>query len=140
MENILKLGGKEFKIQINFRKSYELTKYRNKVSMGFDFSSADKEVVEEILNASQKQTKGEEFNITTLSPKALLFLQQKSQNNVFSYEEIIDITKILTGLDNEEEIEGLLNAEMEETSFDAVIVKLMDAMNLVFTNVKGTSK
>lgn len=140
MENILKLGGKDFVVKVNFKKSFELTKYRNKITMGFDFSSADKDVVEEILNASQNKVSGKELEVSNLSSKALLFLQEKSQKDIFSYDEIIDIVKILTGLEDEEEINKLLDAEMEETDFDSVIAKLIESMNLVFTNVKGTSK
>ena len=140
MENILKLGGKEFKIQINFRKSYELTKYRNKISMGFDFSSADKDTVEEILKISQAQINGEDYDFSKLSPKALDFLKQKSETNMFTFEEIIDITKILTGIEDDKEVEELLDAELKESDYDSVIAKLIEKVNLVFTNVKGTLK
>lgn len=140
MENILKLGGKEFKIQINFRKSYELTKYRNKISMGFDFTSADKDVVEEILKISQKKNNGEDLDMSELSPKALGFLKQKSESNLFSFEEIIDITKILTGIEDEKEVETLLDTEMQESDYDSIIAKLIEHVNLVFMSAKGTSK
>lgn len=139
MENILKLGGKEFKVQVNFKKTYDLTKYRNKVSMGFDFSKADKSVVEEILKASQSGAAGD-LDISTLSPEALVFLRQTSQNTLFTYEEVVDITKILTGIEEDNEADELLNKEMEVSDFDSVIAKLVEAINLVFTNVKGSSK
>ena len=112
MENILKLGGKEFKVTINFRKSYDLTKYRNKITMGFDFSNADKDVVEEILKVSQDQAQGKAFDASKLSIKAITFLNQKSSNNLFSFEEIVDIVRILTGIEDESEIETLLDAEL----------------------------
>ena len=140
MEKILNLGGKEFKIQVNFKKSYELTKYRNKATMGFDFTDADKDVVAEIMTLAEKQNNGEKVDPTSLSPAALKMLQEKSTKNVFSYEEIVDIVKILTGIEKEEEIEELLDLEMQETDYDSVIVKIIEAINLVFTNVKGSSK
>ena len=136
MENILKLGGKEFKIEINFRKSYELTKYRNKISMGFDFTGADKKIVEEILEFSQKK----DLDMTKLSPEALSFLKEKGQRNVLDFDEIIDVTKILTGIENDEEVEKLLDAELQETDYDSIIAKLIEKVNLVFTSAKGTSK
>lgn len=140
MENILNLGGKEFKVTINFRKSYDLTKYRNKISMGFDFSEADKDVVEEILKVSEKKNKGEEVNLSTLSPKAMSFLKKNSSKDIFSYDEIIDIVKILTNIEDKNEIEELLNLELQESDYDSILEKLIKAVTLVFTNVKGTSK
>lgn len=140
MERILKLGGKEFKIEINFRKSYDLTKYRNKISMGFDFGDADKGIVEEIFKMSQMKNNGEEVDVAVLSPQALRFLQEKSTSNLFTIDEIIDITKILTGIEDIKEIEDLLDKELEESDFDTTIAKLIEAINLVFMNVKGSSK
>ena len=140
MENILKLGGKEFKVEINFKKSYELTKYRNKISMGFDFSNTDKKVVEEVLSATQKQMEGKNIDLSKLSEEALKFLMEQSKNTILTYEEIIDIVKILTGIESQEEIEQLLNQEMEETDYDSVIGKIIGEVNMVFMNVKGTSK
>ena len=140
MENILKLGGKEFKIEINFRKSYELTKYRNKIAMGFDFSGADKKVVEEILNVSQQQAEGKSADISKLSPEALSFLNKNSKKDLFNFDEIIDITKILTGIEDNKEAEELLDAELKESDYDSVIAKLIEKVNLVFMNVKDTSK
>ena len=78
MDKILKLGGKEFKVEINFKKSYELTKYRNKISVGFDFGEADKEIVAEILKISEMKNKNEEIDMSILSPEALRFLQGQS--------------------------------------------------------------
>jgi len=140
MENTIKLGGKEFKIEINFRKSYELTKYRNKIAMGFDFTGADKKIVEEILKMSQKQSDGENIDISKLSPEAIEFLNKNSKKDLFTFDEIIDITKILTGIETNKEAEELLDAELAESDYDSVIAKLIEKVNLVFTNVKSTSK
>lgn len=140
MENTIKLGGKEFKIEINFRKSYELTKYRNKIAMGFDFTGADKKIVEEILKMSQKQSDGENIDISKLSPEAMEFLNKNSKKDLFTFDEIIDITKILTGIETNKEAEELLDAELAESDYDSVIAKLIEKVNLVFTNVKSTSK
>lgn len=136
MDNILKLGGKEFKIDINFRKSYELTKYRNKISMGFDFTGADKKVVEEIIQISQSK----DFDVTKLSPEALSFLKTKGEKNMFDFDEIIDITKILTGIEDDKEVEELLDAELKLSDYDSVIAKLIEKVNLVFMSAKGTSE
>ena len=125
----------------NFRKSYNLTKYRNKIAIGFDFGDADKDVVEEILNA----TKVKDFDISTLSPKALALLQEKNQAAVFSDEEIFDIIKILTNEKDlpditDEKIEELLDKEVQENGYDMISAKLIECINLVFTNAKDISK
>ena len=140
MEKILNLGGKEFKIQVSFKKSYELTKYRNKATMGFDFTDADKDVVAEIMTFAEKKNNGEDIDATLLSPEAIKMLQEKSTKNIFSYEEIVDIVKILTGIEKEEEIEELLDLEMQETDYDSVISKIIGAINLVFMSAKGSLK
>lgn len=143
MNNILVLGGKEFNIKINFKKSYDLTKYRNKISTGFDFSEADKETVQEILEFTKKiHEEGasvEEMDLSTLSPKALKLMTTKSSENIFSYEEIFDIVRILTDINSDEEIEELLNAEVLENGFDAITNKLIESVSLVFTNAKDIS-
>ena len=135
MENILELGGEAFKVVANFRMSYNLTKYRNKISTGFDFSKADKKVVAEILTV----TKDPSFDLTTLSDKALSFLQQKNSNDLFNADEIVDIVKILTGLQDESKIEELLDKEVAENGYDMILNKLIGSVNLVFTNAKDIS-
>lgn len=138
MDKILKLGGKEFKVEINFRKSYELTKYRNKIAMGFDFTGADKSIVEEILKVSQSGSNN--LDITKLSPEAIEFLNKNAKKDLFNLDEILDITKILTGIEKDKEAEELLDAELSESDYDSVIAKLIEMVNLVFMSAKGTSK
>ena len=135
MENILELGGEAFKIVANFRMSYNLTKYRNKISTGFDFAKADKKVVAEILTAS----KDPNFDLTKLSDKALDFLKEKNTSTLFNIEEIVDIVKILTGLQEESKIEELLDKEVELNGYDMIMNKLIGSVNMVFTNAKDIS-
>lgn len=141
MENILEIGGKTFKVVANFRMSYNLTKYRNKISTGFDFSGVEKEVVAEILKATQYANEHNgEFDMSQLSPEALKMLTTKSQKNLFDYEDIIDIMKILTSIEKEDEIVGLLDKEIEISGYDNIINKLTTAIGLVFMSAKDTSK
>ena len=135
MENILELGGEAFKIVANFRMSYKLTKYRNKISTGFDFSNADKKAVAEILTASQKK----DFDVSQLSDKALDLLKERSTTDLFNADEIVDIVKILTGIQEENKVEELLDKEVEENGYDIIISKLIASVNLVFTSAKDIS-
>lgn len=134
MENILELGGEQFKIVANFRMSYNLTKYRNKMSTGFDFSAEDKDVIAEILEASKEA----EVDVSKLSDKAIELLTKKGKEDLFSDEEIIDIVKTLTKLD-EGKIEELLDKEVELNGYDVITPKLIKSINLVFTNAKDIS-
>lgn len=134
MENILELGGEQFKIVANFRMSYNLTKYRNKMSTGFDFSAEDKDVIAEILEASKEA----EVDVSKLSDKAIELLTKKGKEDLFSDEEIIDIVKNLTKLD-EGKIEELLDKEVELNGYDVITPKLIKSINLVFTNAKDIS-
>ena len=134
MENILELGGEQFKIVANFRMSYNLTKYRNKMSTGFDFSAEDKDVIAEILEASKEA----EVDVSKLSDKAIELLTKKGKEDLFSDVEIIDIVKTLTKLD-EGKIEELLDKEVELNGYDVITPKLIKSINLVFTNAKDIS-
>ena len=141
MKNILELGGETFEIVPNFRKSYNLTKYRNKIAVGFDFGEADKKVVAEILKA----TKDKDFDISTLSPAAISLLQEKNQTTLFNDKETFDIIRILTSDKDKEDItdehiEELLDKEVQENGYDIIFAKLIECINLVFTNAKDISK
>lgn len=135
MENILELGGETFKIVANFRMSYNLTKYRNKLSTGFDFSKGDKKVVAEILKASRD----ENFDYSKLSQEALVLLQSRNTTELFNDKDIFDIVKILTRIEDDAKIEELLDKEVELNGYDQISVKLANSINLVFTSAKDTS-
>ena len=85
-KRIFEIGGKEFEIKVNFRLSYNLTKYRNRVTAGFDFEDSDKEVVDEIMKLQQRVANGEEVSYSDMSSGAIEFLMKnsKSNSNLFS--------------------------------------------------------
>ena len=142
MENkILEIGNKEFEIKINFKKSYELTKFRNKLSYGIDFDDADKHIIEEIAKMQTLASQGKDIDMSSLSPETLKFLNKKTnqRDEVFNYEELIEIGKILTDITKDEEIEELYNIEVESNGYDELIAKLTLGISMVFMNAKDTS-
>ena len=141
MESVIVLGNKEYKIKINFKNSYKLTKFRNKLAYGVDFDDASKEIIREIAEIQLKASTGGEIDVSTLSPEAIKYLNKKSsaRDEIFTYEELIEIGKILTEIESDEEIESLYNTEVEENGYDELISKLTLAISMVFTSAKDTS-
>ena len=43
-KNVITLAGKEFEIKVNFRNEYKLTKFRNRMSYGIDFTEKEKPI------------------------------------------------------------------------------------------------
>lgn len=135
------LGNREFEIKINFKKSYQLTKFRNKMAYGIDFEDADKHIIEEIARVQLLATEGKEIDMSVLSPDTIAYLTKKStqRDEIFSYDELIEIGKILTEIEDSEELEELYNIEVENEGYDALIAKLTLAVTTVFMNAKDTS-
>ena len=141
MKRTINIGNKEFEIKINFKKSYNLTKFRNKLAYGVDFEDADRKVIEEVAKMQLLASQGQEIDMSILSPETIKYLNKKSneRDEVFSYEELIEIGKILTDIDSNDEIEELYNIEVEENGYDELIAKLSLAISTVFMNAKDTS-
>ena len=112
----IEIGNKKFEIKINFKKSYQLTKYRNKLAYGIDFDDADKKIIEEVAKVQLQASQGQDIDMSLLSPETIKYLNKKSnqRDEVFTYEELIEIGKILTDMEKNEEIEELYNIEVEE--------------------------
>lgn len=141
MDRKIELAGEKYEIKINFKLSYDLTKYRNKLSYGLDFDDANKGVIEEIAKMQIEIANGKELDMSKLSQDTIKYLTKKSneKTEVFTYEELIDIGKILTKIENEEEIEEIYNKEVEENGYDELVSKLTLAVSMVFMNAKDTS-
>lgn len=139
-EKFIELGGEKFKITINFRNCYKLTKYRNKMETNIDFSKADEKIIEE-FNSIDLNEDGT-FPIEKLSLKARKFVLDNTRDSrtIFSEEEIFDIVKILTGVENEDRILDLLNKEVETNEYDVFIDKLVNGISMVFTRAKDGSQ
>lgn len=135
------IGNKEFEIKINFKKSYKLTKFRNKMAYGIDFDDADKKIIEEIAKVQLAASQGKDIDMSLLSPETIKYLSKKSnqRDEIFNEEELIEIGKILTDIEDDAEIEKLYNIEVEENGYDELIAKLTIGISTVFMNAKDTS-
>lgn len=135
------IGNKEFDIKINFKKSYKLTKFRNKMAYGIDFDDADKKIIEEIAKVQLSVSLGKDIDMSLLSPATIKYLSRKSsqQDEIFTEEELIEIGKILTDIEDDKKIEELYNIEVEENGYDELIAKLTIGISTVFMNAKDTS-
>ena len=121
----------------------QITKFRNKLTYGIDFDDADKEVLEEIINLQSqlKEKNIEDVDISNLSPEATKYLMNMSKRKVdiFEYEEIVEMGKILTGIEDEEQLLEIYDKEIELNGYDVLIAKLTQAVSLVFMSAKNTS-
>ena len=141
MTKTIELGNKKFEIEINFKKSYQLTKFRNKLSYGVDFDDANRKVIEEVAMVQLQASQGKEIDMSVLSAETIKYLSKKSsqRDEIFTYEELIEIGKIVTEIESNEEIEELYNIEVNENGYDELIAKLTLAITSVFMNAKDTS-
>lgn len=137
-KRILELGNEKLEIKVNYRTSYRLTKFRNRLSNNKDILKADKEVIEEIrkITESGKEITGDV--VLSLSPKAREYLVDASNKDaeLFSIEEQFEIVKILTGIEDENKIEKLFDAEVIMNGYDSLSSKLTTAVSMVFMNAK----
>ncbi len=141
MKKTINLGNKEFEIEINFKLSYDLTKFRNKLSYGVDFDDADKKVIEEVAKIQLEASMGKEPDMSLLSPETIKYLNKKSnqRDEIFTYEELIEIGRILTKLEKNEEVEELFDKEVSQNGYDELLAKLSMAITMVFMNANDTS-
>lgn len=146
MSNVVKitLAEQEFEKVVDFETSYKLTKYRNRLQYGIEITETDKEIIEDILKIRERVENGEDINSIPTSdfkPETIEFLNKRNtkQQELFSMEELIDMGKILTGIDSDEEIKELYNTEIELNGYDILISLLTQAVAQVFMNAKGGS-
>lgn len=155
MENIINLGGKDYSYKINFKLSYDFLKYRNRIQSGFDITNVNKKVAKEIIEMQDRaikiqeeiksgKKKAEDFNefdlIDKLSPEAKKFFQEINSQSIaekFTAEEIEDIVKKLTNIEDEEELLKILDYEVENVGYDDFVGKLIKAIAKVFTVAKA---
>lgn len=151
MENIINLGGKDYSYKVNFKLSYDLLKYRGRIQTGFDITKANKKVLKEIMQmqskyeAAQKKAKGDDILsdfdfLDDLSLEAKQFIQENDNSSKiekFTLEEIEDMVRKFTGIVEEEKIEEILDYEVENYGYDALVTKLLNAVAQVFTNAKA---
>lgn len=140
MEKVkINLAGKDYETIVNFRLSFRLTKFRNKLNFGVDFSDADKDTIKEvILMRSQIAKEGglDNIDVSKLSEKTSRYLLEKSSQTkeVFEFEELIEMGKALTGIEDEAELEKIYDEEVQLTGYDELVGKLTTAVSMVFMN------
>lgn len=137
-KRILELGNEKLEIKVNYRTSYRLTKFRNRLSNNKAILAADRDVIEEIrkITESGKEITGEV--VLDLSPKAREYFIEatKKDEELFSMEEQFEIVKILTGIEDENKIEKLFDTEVIMNGYDSLSEKLIAAVSMVFMNAK----
>ena len=141
-ENKIEIGGREFVVITNFRKSNNLIKYRNKYRYGsVDVTAENKEHILEVLKLQEETKEGELPDITKLSPEALVILQKMSDDkaSVFDSDELIDMGSIIFEI-SKEETEELYEKEMELNGYDELTTKIIYALTMVFMSAKDGSQ
>ena len=143
-KNVITLAGKEFEIKVNFRNEYKLTKFRNRMSYGIDFTEKEKPALKEIMEMQKEFEEGkdlDDIDLSKLSPEALDILDRisKEKTDIFTDDELIEMGKILTGIDSDEEIEKLFDEEVRTKVYEGLVANLTYCITMVFTNAKDTS-
>lgn len=143
-ERKIEIGGRVFEIESNFRKSHKLSKYRNKLRYGtkIQITEENKEAFLEIDKLRRDTPEGQIPDVSKLSTEATNILMQMSDTtaDVYEIEELIEIGKILTDIQNDEEIEELYNNEVAINGYDDLVTKILYGVQLVFMNVKDGSQ
>lgn len=138
----LEIGNETFNVDVNFRTSFRLTKFRNKLSYGIDFTEADKSIIEEIIRFKDKYSEdSENIDMSELSPEAIKYLgdMSKSKADIFDFDEFVEMGKVLTNIEDEEKLLQLYDEEVAENGYDVLIAKLTETMAEVFINAKSPS-
>ena len=142
LEKVITIGGKDFEITSNFRKSCRLSKFRNKMKYGgIDVTEENREYLLEIEKLREETKEGDLPEITKLSLPALKILQQMSDKNsdIFDENELLEIGQVLLDIEDVEEVESLYESELEINGYDELVSKVLYGLALVFMNAKDGS-
>lgn len=150
MKKTINLGGKDFEYDVNFRLSYSFLKYRNKIKEQYQKMDFDSKTLEEI-NKLRKKVADKNVNINSMNDEeAIKFMEQftdeekevlfklsdRDVTSTLDENDIFDITTKFTNITEEEEILKILDYEVENYGFDALVNKLITAVSEVFTIAK----
>lgn len=135
-ERFIELGGEKFKIIVNFKNCYRLTKFRNRLETNIDFSNADEEILKE-FNSIELNEDGS-FPMDKLSLRARKFTLDnlRDSRTIFNMDEIYEIVKILTNVTEGAKIDELLDKEIELNGYDTMVDKLVNGISMVFMKAK----
>lgn len=150
MKKTINLGGKDYEYDVNFRLSYSFLKYRNKIKEQYQKMDFDSKTMEEI-NRLRKKVADKNVNINSMNDEeAIKFMEQftdeekevlfklgdRDVTSTLDENDIFDITTKFTNITEEEEILKILDYEVENYGFDALVNKLITAVSEVFTIAK----
>lgn len=150
MKKTINLGGKDFEYDVNFRLSYSFLKYRNKIKEQYQKMDFDSKTMEEI-NKLRKKVADKKVDINSMNDEeAIKFMEQfndeekevlfklsdRDVSSTLDENDIFDITTKFTNITEEEEILKILDYEVENYGFDALVNKLITAVSEVFTIAK----
>lgn len=150
MKKTINLGGKDYEYDVNFRLSYSFLKYRNKIKEQYQKMDFDSQTLEEI-NKLRKKVADKNVDINSMNDeeaikfmeqfndeekKVLLKLSDRDVSTTLDENDIFDITTKFTNITEEEEILKILDYEVENYGFDALVNKLITAVSEVFTIAK----
>lgn len=150
MKKTINLGGKDYEYDVNFRLSYSFLKYRNKIKEQYQKMDFDSETLEQV-NKLRKKVADKNVDINSMNDeeaikfmeqfndeekKVLLKLSDRDVTTTLDENDIFDITTKFTNITEEEEILKILDYEVENYGFDALVNKLITAVSEVFTIAK----
>lgn len=150
MKKTINLGGKDYEYDVNFRLSYSFLKYRNKIKEQYQKMDFDSETLEQV-NKLRKKVADKNVDINSMNDeeaikfmeqfndeekKVLLKLSDRDVSSTLDENDIFDITTKFTNITEEEEILKILDYEVENYGFDALVNKLITAVSEVFTIAK----
>jgi len=150
MKKTINLGGKDYEYDVNFRLSYSFLKYRNKIKEQYQKMDFDSKTLEEI-NKLRKKVADKNIDINSMNDEeAIKFMEQfndeekevlfklsdRDVTSTLDENDIFDITTKFTNITEEEEILKILDYEVENYGFDALVNKLITAVSEVFTIAK----
>lgn len=150
MKKTINLGGKDYEYDVNFRLSYSFLKYRNKIKEQYQKMDFDSQTLEEI-NKLRKKVADKNINVNSMNDEeAIKFMEQftdeekevlfklsdRDVTSTLDENDIFDITTKFTNITEEEEILKILDYEVENYGFDALVNKLITAVSEVFTIAK----
>lgn len=150
MKKTIKLGGKDYEYDVNFRLSYSFLKYRNKIKEQYQKMDFDSKTLEEI-NKLRKKVADKNIDVNSMNDEeAIKFMEQftdeekkvlsklsdRDVTSTLDENDIFDITTKFTNITEEEEILKILDYEVENYGFDALVNKLIVAVSEVFTIAK----
>lgn len=150
MKKTINLGGKDYEYDVNFRLSYSFLKYRNKIKEQYQKMDFDSKTLEEIKKL-RKKVADKNVDINSMNDEeAIKFMEQfndeekevlfklsdRDVTSTLDENDIFDITTKFTNITEEEEILKILDYEVENYGFDALVNKLIVAVSEVFTIAK----